>query len=408
MHFLHFYDVQYVFFSNFARCMEQMQFSAIVIMAILTAKLLLLPERTLAKTSLGRARWLLTASTALLAIQFTLQYALHLRSTGHVAMAIMLNLASFMPVTTLFTLAILYVIRPNHVTRLDKLILIPTWFGALGFLAYGLADGSTPFEAETMRLKWCEAAAGVCYEAMQLYYFFRNTNELRMLRKTLANYYDRDTDGMLSWMEVSISLLAIIALMVPPIIFSNGWWLILFSLTVFAGIFYMIDSFCLYVVGTSSAKVREAEQSDEIEENEAKEHENILDIDGFDKNNEYDSKKLDSISHDVFLRIAQAVSQWTERGGHLRTGIKMPDAANEIGVPRYQLSQWLRHQNKRYSDWITELRIEEAKRTLTMHNDWSNEAVALHCGFNDRSYFQKKFKESTGITPTDYQIKMRD
>ena len=33
---------------------------------------------------------------------------------------------------------------------------------------------------------------------------------------------------------------------------------------------------------------------------------------------------------------------------------------------------------------------------------WSNEAIADYCGFSDRSYFQKKFKESTGMTPTDY------
>lgn len=385
--------------------MEQMQFLAIVMMSILTAKLLLLPERTLAKTSLGRARWLMTASMALLTIQFLLQYALHLRSTGHVAMAILINLAFFIPVTSLLTIGILYVVRPTHVTKLDKLILIPTWFGALGFLSYGLADGSTPFETETMRLKWCEAAAGICYAAMQLYYFFRHTYELRMLRRAMANYYDRDTDGMLNWMEVSISLLAAIAIMVPPIIFTNGWWLVIFSIATFIGIFYMVDSFCLYVVSTSSVKVREAERNDEMEENEQNEH-NVRKIsDEITDNEDSEEKKDDSINHDTLLRTEQAISQWTARGGHLETGIKMPDAANEIGIPRYLLSQWLRQNNKRYSDWITELRIEEAKRTLKIHHDWSNEAVALHCGFNDRSYFQKKFKESTGMTPSDFQLR---
>jgi len=53
---------------------------------------------------------------------------------------------------------------------------------------------------------------------------------------------------------------------------------------------------------------------------------------------------------------------------------------------------------------MTSLRIDEAKRILTEKPDWSNEAVAQHCGFSDRSYFQKKFKEFTGMTPADYIV----
>ena len=51
---------------------------------------------------------------------------------------------------------------------------------------------------------------------------------------------------------------------------------------------------------------------------------------------------------------------------------------------------------------MTNLRIEEAKRVIREHPEWSNETVAQHCGFADRSYFQKKFKEKTGITPAEF------
>ena len=51
---------------------------------------------------------------------------------------------------------------------------------------------------------------------------------------------------------------------------------------------------------------------------------------------------------------------------------------------------------------MTSLRIDEAKRVIVSHPDWSNESVAEHCGFSDRTYFQKKFKEKTGMTPADY------
>ena len=53
--------------------------------------------------------------------------------------------------------------------------------------------------------------------------------------------------------------------------------------------------------------------------------------------------------------------------------------------------------------WLNRLRIEKAKELLTAHPEWSNEAVARECGFTDRSYFQRKFKELTGRTPAEWR-----
>lgn len=39
---------------------------------------------------------------------------------------------------------------------------------------------------------------------------------------------------------------------------------------------------------------------------------------------------------------------------------------------------------------------------IIQHPDWTNEAIAEHCGFTDRSAFQNKFKEKTGMTPTEF------
>jgi YesN/AraC family two-component response regulator len=100
--------------------------------------------------------------------------------------------------------------------------------------------------------------------------------------------------------------------------------------------------------------------------------------------------------------VEKAVAQWTAQGGHLKNGLKLPNAAEEMHIPRYLLSVWLKQSGRHYSEWLTELRIDEAKRVLRDHPEWSNEAVAQHCGFNDRCYFQKKFKEATGLTPAQY------
>ena len=98
------------------------------------------------------------------------------------------------------------------------------------------------------------------------------------------------------------------------------------------------------------------------------------------------------------------MEQWIAKGRYRRAGITSPVAAAEIGIPRYQLTAWVKaNAYESFSRWMTTLRIEEAKRVLLEHSDWSAEAVADYCGFNSREYFHRIFKEYEGMTPAHYQ-----
>ena len=100
--------------------------------------------------------------------------------------------------------------------------------------------------------------------------------------------------------------------------------------------------------------------------------------------------------------MSRAVERWLASGGHLKTGITSPVAAEAMHIPRYQLTAWVKasgHQS--FTRWITVQRIDEAKRVLHEHPEWTNEAVADHCGFS-RTHFQKIFKQETGCSPADY------
>ena len=98
------------------------------------------------------------------------------------------------------------------------------------------------------------------------------------------------------------------------------------------------------------------------------------------------------------------MEQWTARGGHRTAGITSPVAAAEMGIPRYQLTAWVKAQGyESFSRWMTALRIDEAKRVLLVHPEWGSEAVADYCGFNSREYFHRIFKEHQGMTPAQYQ-----
>lgn len=358
--------------------MREMQFLAIVLMTLLVMKLLLLPRRAVSNPSMSRSRWLLVIATALLGIQFLMQYRLGLRSLD-VTKAVMLNLSFFIPCAAIFSLAILYMLRQGRVSLLEKYIGVPVWFFAMALVLIG-------FKTDILPLLWAEIGASIFYAAMQFFYTFLHIRQLRHTRQSLANYYDRDAEGQLTWMQYSIAILGLMALLAPAIIFGHGWFLALFGTFFLASIFYLVDSFCIYAVSAAPARVMEAEQSEEEEIEESREATN--------------SEK--SMPDEALLRVERAVAQWTAAGGHLKSGLKLPSAAEEMQIPRYLLSGWLRHTGRHYSEWLADLRIEEAKRTLREHPDWSNEAVAQHCGFNDRCYFQNKFKEMTGMTPAQY------
>lgn len=352
--------------------MREMQFLAIVLMTLLAMKLLLLPRRAVSNPSMSRSRWLLVIATALLGIHFVMQYRLGLRSLD-VTKAIMLNIAFFIPCAALISLAILYLLRQGRVNPLEKYIGVPVWLIAMTLVLVG-------FKTDALPLLWAEIGAGVFYAAMQLFYTSLHIRQLRHTRQTLANYYDRDMEGQLTWMQFTIIILALMALFAPAIIFGHGWFLALFGTFFLIGIYYLVDSFCLYAVSAAPARVMEAEQSEEEEtENEEK-----------------------AAPAEAIQRVERAVEQWMAAGGHLRSGLKLPNAAEEMQIPRYLLSAWLKQTGKHYNEWLAELRINEAKRTLQEHPEWNNEAVAMHCGFNDRCYFQKVFKEMTGMTPAQY------
>ena len=359
--------------------MKEMQFLAIVLMTLLTMKLLLLPRRVVSNPSMSRSRWLLVIATALLAAHFLLQYRLELRSID-VNKAVMVNLAFFIPCAALFSLAILYLLRQGRVSLFEKYVGVLVWLIAMALLLVGA-------NTDYLLLRVAEMLASIFYAAMQLYYSFKHIRQLRITRQMLANYYDDDMNAQLSWMQLTIVMMVLLALFAPIMIFGQGWSMALFGTFFFAGIFYLVDSFCLYAVSAIPARVMEAEQSqDEIVEEEGR--------------GDHNSEK--TVSDEALQRVEHAVAQWTAAGGHLKSGLKLPGAAEEMQIPRYLLSIWLKQSGRHYSEWLAELRIEEAKRTLRDHPEWSNEAVAQHCGFSDRCYFQKVFKDMTGLTPAQF------
>ena len=415
--------------------MEQMQFTAVVLLTLLLFKLLILPNKVAVTPVVGKARWQMALGIAMLDLQFILQYTLKLRAMG-VTQAVMVNLLLFIPCTWTISMALINLQTQGRVLLLDKILGGITWIIVILLLTIAAAIDGEPFITATPELYWAEVISSILYFMTQAYYAYRMTVNLHAMRVTLRNYYDHDMSGMILWMRYSTILLTLLALMVPHLIFVKTQGLAFFTLIFFGGMFYLVDTFCNYMVSSAPKKMLKAEETDDSAPLDT--HPSSSDTpshlppsspsltgcqeDGTIKCSGWTSsgvglgplsalssaeRELASTEDTSLQRVEHAVEQWKKAGGYRQSGLNIPNAADQIGIPRYLLSTWLKQQGLTYATWMTDLRVDEARQVLKQHPEWNNEAVASYCGFSDRTYFQKKFKEQTGLSPAEYVKRYR-
>ena len=365
---------------------EHMQFGGIVLTGALTALLaFMLPLWQSDSKVYSRSRWLMTAGTAMLPIQFVLQYTLHFRQMG-VTQAVLVNLLFFIPSAILISLAIIYLLRQGRIKCHEWLVCIVTYLLVLAMLAWAVMTDGQPLLSDTPELRRAEMASAVLYLLMQIYYGILDILELRRIKRALQGYYDQEKEDVIHWMCNSAIMLLFSGVLAPIAIFWSGMWLILYSATLFFTIFYCSISF--YSYGVDHARQRALSDAEENAEEVGLNDEAATVMDEADR-----------------LHVEQAVNRWVAQGGYLKSGITIQTVVNEMKIPRYQLTAWLKTTDwELFNPWLTHLRLEEAKRQIVEHPDWSNDTIADNCGFSSRSYFQTVFRKQTGMTPAQFSI----
>lgn len=368
---------------------EHIQFAAITLTGALTLMLVfVLPIRGEIGQAYNRSRWLMVAGTVLLPVQFLLQYTLHFRQMG-VEPAVLVNLLFFIPSAWLISLAILNLLRQKALGSLDWYVGFGSYVAVVALLLGANPTGGHDVLDVTPRLYYAELASACIYAVMQFYYTSQLWREFRRLRLALENYYDRERHGVIRWMHNSGMLLSLSAVFAPMVIFWSGPLLIVYALTIMLCISYTVISFYGYGLDRRHLQaLQEVERS--MQEDEQAES-----LDRQDNGSDLSDRDRQ--------HVGKAVERWLAKGGHLHSGITIQTAADDMRIPRYQLKLWLKTtEQKLFNPWLTNLRIEEAKRQLKKHPEWSNDTIAEHCGFSSRNYFQTIFKKQTGVSPSEF------
>ena len=366
--------------------MKEMQFAAIVMMVMMcSALIVLMPNRVRRDKVINQSRWLMVGSLALIGAQFVVQYITQLRAMG-VTQAVLVNLAFFVPASSLMNLTILNLQRQGKLTGFERWMWVGVTMVVIACLAIAVATDGHPLAEFSEHVLWTEVAMSVVYGALQLYYCLLQFRELLRMETAIENYYDREHKDLTQWMKHAIGVNGLLAVFVPLLIFGPNIIIVIFSLTFFWGIFMMWFCFVRYFTSNAMYRVREAEENANEEKSEVRGK----------------MAEDDGLSPELMQHVSQAVERWLATGAHLKAGITSPMAADAMSIPRYQLTAWVKASgHTSFTRWITSLRIEEAKRMILAHREWTNEAIADHCGFS-RAYFQKIFKQETGLAPSEY------
>jgi AraC-like DNA-binding protein len=95
-----------------------------------------------------------------------------------------------------------------------------------------------------------------------------------------------------------------------------------------------------------------------------------------------------------------------ENSSFTKSGYKIKDLSNELGLPVYILSSFINQEYaKNFNEFINDFRIEYISNKLKSSPDTANftlNAIAKSAGFNSRTSFISAVKRKTGKTPSIY------
>ena len=298
--------------------MKEMQFSAIVMMVMMcSALILLMPERVKRDKVINQSRWLMVGALGLIGVQFLIQYVAELRTMG-ITQAVLVNLAFFVPASSLMNLTILNLQRQGILTRFERWGWVGVTILVTTALAVAVATDGHPLSQLSERVLWTEIIMSIVYGLMQTYYCILQFRELRRMESVIENYYDRERQGLTQWMKHAVGVNGLLAAFVPLLIFGPNIIITVFSLTFFWGIFMMWFSFVRYFTSNAINRVQEAEENA---------NEEMAEVRG--KMGETDGLSAETIKH-----IDLCVERWLTTGAHLKAGITSPNSAPRISPAR--------------------------------------------------------------------------
>lgn len=368
---------------------EEVQSIGAFTMAVFAMAIALSPRRKVIGKEkeyniMKRSRWMLFSGLMLLSIHYVLQRTFGFRHMGELQ-GPLFNFLLYTPSVLLMNLTMLNILRFGKIKRWEYCLGIAvSAIQTASFVIAGIVSGKGVL-IDSTELMVAEYFSSAIAMVMLIVYIMITRREYKKIQDSLDQYYDQPQQEMIQWFATSMTLFMLLALTTPIMIYSQHLMLMAYGMIMFAAIAFLVINFLHY----SSSNYMQMIMAAEVPE-------------------QSDATAMGALTAEMTKEekdiMQKKVAAWLATRSYLRNGITMAEVSQEMGVSRQDISRYLRTLNySKIGSWLAELRIEEAKRLILENENFSNEAIAISCGFSSREYFQSTFRNLVGMTPKQWQ-----
>ena len=325
-----------------------------------------------------RSRWMIVGALIGLAIQYVLQMTFGFRAM-HDDLGAVINILLYTPCFSLISIGI-YNIETTR-ANLRKMILICSGIYAAIIVVFcvGICLHHSLYIREGLYLMLTLFCVSVFYCIyMIIQEMIRRKNMLETMAATDLLPYVR-------YSRASVIILWLAVLAMPVAIFSTTLLYIVGPAVLLALLF-----FNLTFIALGSSYIPTEELLDKEEESQrcggAKE------------------KPLQQLSEERRNFIQNSLDQWCMDLGYKDCNVNMLTLSRTLCISKNELSLFFDqclHSNFRI--WLSEIRLNAAKKMMLEYPDYSNDIISAECGFSCRTHLYRIFKTKEGCSPTEWR-----
>ena len=325
-----------------------------------------------------RSRWMIVAALIGLAIQYVLQMTFGFRAM-HDNLGAVINILLYTPCFSLISIGI-YNIETTR-ANLRKMILMCSGIYAAIIVVFcvGISLHHSLYIREGLYLMLTLFCVSVFYCIyMIIQEMIRRKNMLETMAATDLLPYVR-------YSRASVVILWLAVLAMPVAIFSTTLLYIVGPAVLLALLF-----FNLTFIALGNSYIPTEELLDKEEESQrcggAKE------------------KPLQQLSEERRNFIQNSLDQWCMDLGYKDCNVNMLTLSCTLCISKNELSLFFDqclHSNFRI--WLSEIRLNAAKKMMLEYPDYSNDIISAECGFSCRTHLYRIFKTKEGCSPTEWR-----
>ena len=322
-----------------------------------------------------RSRWMIVVAMIGLAIQYAVQMVFGFRAADD-SLGAVINILVYTPCFSLISLGI-YNIETTR-SNLRKMILMCSGIYAAIIVVFcvGISLHHSLYIREGLYLMLTLFCVSVFYCIyMIIQEMIRRKNMLETMAATDLLPYVR-------YSRASVVILWLAVLAMPVAIFSTTLLYIVGPAVLLALLFFNLEFIAL---GSSYIPIEELLDKEENQRAEEK-------------------KPVRQLSEERRNFIQNNLDQWCMDLGYKDCNVNMLTLSHKLCISKSELSLFFDqclHSNFRI--WLSEIRLNAAKKMMLKYPDYSNDIISAECGFSCRTHLYRIFKTKEGCSPTEWR-----